>query len=54
MKLVIDATTISAFINGAALPSLQIQKLSDRQTGRIGLYTADSSGGDFKSISIGK
>ena len=52
LKLVIDTTTIKAYINNAAQPSLTVDKLSNRKSGKIGLFTADRSGGDFKSIKI--
>ncbi len=52
MKLIIDATTIRAFINDATTPSLQVKKLNERQTGKIGLFTGDNSGGDFMSVII--
>lgn len=52
MKLVIQDATVKAFINNAAQPSLTVQKLSSASKGKIGLFTADSSGGDFKTIRI--
>mgnify|MGYP001082602154 CR=1 FL=1 len=52
MKLVIDSTTVKAYINNATQPSLIIEKLNKRTSGKIGLFTADSSGGDFKIIKI--
>ncbi|UUW07196.1 hypothetical protein NLG42_13895 [Flavobacterium plurextorum] len=52
MKLVIEGATVKAFINNAAQPSLTVQKLSSASQGKIGLFTADSSGGDFKTIRI--
>lgn len=52
MKLVIDNTTVKAYINNATQPSLIVQKLNNRTTGKIGLFTADNSGGDFKTIKI--
>jgi hypothetical protein len=52
MKLVIDNTTVKAYINNAEHPSLVANKLNNWTAGKIGLFTADSSGGDFKSISI--
>ncbi len=50
MKLVIDNTTVKAYINRSELPSLIVEKLNNRTTGKIGLFIADGSGGDFKSI----
>lgn len=52
MKLVIDNTIVKAYINNANEPSLIIEKLNNRTSGKIGLFTADSSGGDFKIIKI--
>ncbi|PXY46857.1 hypothetical protein [Flavobacterium hydrophilum] len=52
MKLVIDRTTVKAYINNATDPSLMVEKLNNRTSGKIGLFTADSSGGDFKIIKI--
>ena len=52
MKLVIDKTTVKAFINKSELPSLIVDKLNSRSTGKIGLFTGDNSGGDFKTMKI--
>ncbi|WP_269236541.1 hypothetical protein [Flavobacterium flavigenum] len=52
LKLVIDSTTVKAYINDAAQPSLIVEKLNNRKSGKLGLFTADSSGGDFKNIKI--
>ncbi|WP_163407177.1 hypothetical protein [Flavobacterium ajazii] len=52
MKLVIDNTNVEVYINDAVQPSLIIQKLNNRTSGKVGLFTADRSGGDFKIIRI--
>jgi hypothetical protein len=52
MKLVIDSKNVKAYINNAPQPSLIVEKLNNRTLGKIGLFTADSSGGDFKIIKI--
>lgn len=52
MKLVISNTIVKAFINDDELPSLIIQKLNTRHSGKIGLFTGDSSGGDFKKMKL--
>lgn len=52
MRLVIDNNMIKAYIGKAQLPSLSVVKLSTQTTGKIGLFTGDSSGGDFKTIKI--
>ena len=52
MKLVVDNRTVKVYINNAPQASLIVEKLDDRHSGKIGLFTADSSGGDFKTIKI--
>lgn len=52
LKLVIENTTVKAYINDAEQPSLIVEKLNNRTSGKIGLFTGDSSGGDFKNIQI--
>jgi len=52
LKLVIDSTTVKAYINNAEQPSLIVEKLNNRTSGKLGLFTADSSGGDFKNIKV--
>ncbi|WP_123922032.1 family 16 glycoside hydrolase [Flavobacterium sp. LM4] len=52
MKLVIESTNIKVYINDTILPSLIVEKLNNRTSGKIGLFTGDSSGGDFKIIKI--
>ena len=52
LKLVINDTIVEAFINDDELPSLIIQKLNSWHSGKIGIFTADSSGGDFKKIKL--
>jgi len=52
MKLAIEGTTVKAYINNEVQPSLIVEKLNNRTSGKIGLFTADSSGGDFKIIKI--
>ena len=52
MKLLIDDITIKAYINNAKLPSLIVEKLNIRKTGKIGLFTGAGSGADFKKVKI--
>lgn len=52
MKIIINGNTVKAYINNAELPSLIVEKLNVRTTGKIGLFTGDRSGGDFKTIKI--
>jgi len=52
MKLVVNNTTVKAYINNASQSSLTVEKLNNTTSGKIGLFTAGSSGGDFKIIKI--
>ncbi len=52
MKLEIDKTTVIAYINNSAQPSLKVTKLTKQAKGKIGLFVGDGSGGDFKTIQI--
>ena len=52
LKIVIENTTIKAYINSATIPSLVVEKLSTNTTGKIGLFIGNGSGGDFKTIQI--
>ena len=52
MTLVIDGKIIKAFINSNETPSLIVEKLDDRTSGKLGIFVADNSGGDFDKIEI--
>jgi hypothetical protein len=52
MTLIIEGKTVRAFINDKQEPSLVVEKLSQQQAGKIGIFTGSGSGGDFDKISI--
>jgi hypothetical protein len=52
MRLVIEGNTIKAYINQDKNPALVVEKLSTIKKGKLGIFVADGSGGDFKSIKI--
>jgi hypothetical protein len=52
MRLVIDATTIKAFINQDKNPALVVEKLSTTKKGKLGIFVGDGAGGDFRRIKI--
>jgi len=52
MSLVIDKKSVKAFINQDVKPSLVVEKLNDRQNGRLGIFVGDGAGGDFERIII--
>jgi hypothetical protein len=52
MTLIIDKKSVKAFINQDAKPSLVVEKLNDRQNGKLGIFVGDGAGGDFEKIII--
>lgn len=54
MRIVIKDSTITTYINGSNEPSLVVQKVTNLNSGSIGFYVADTSGGDFANITITK
>ncbi len=52
LRLLIEKTTVKAFINTATIPSLVIDKLNSRTTGKIGIFMGDNSGGDFRTMVV--
>jgi hypothetical protein len=54
VRIVIKGKTISTYINGSKEPSLVVEKINNINTGAVGFYVADTSGGDFANITITK
>jgi hypothetical protein len=52
-KIVVDQSTITVYVNGAAVHSLQVNKLNDRKDGLIGLWNYGLDG-DFANLAIKK
>jgi Domain of Unknown Function (DUF1080) len=52
VKIVIKGKNISAFINGKTEAALVVEKLTSLNTGKIGFYVADTSGGDFANLTV--
>ncbi|HEX4852455.1 MAG TPA: hypothetical protein VFV08_16675 [Puia sp.] len=52
MKLVLDYPWVSVYINNNPKPVMHLQQLSSRKTGKVGLFVADGSDGDFANLSI--
>jgi hypothetical protein len=51
-KIVIQFPNVKVFVNGNAEPSLNVDKLNDRKTGKIGLWVGNGSDGDFANLQI--
>ncbi|MES2849891.1 MAG: family 16 glycoside hydrolase [Bacteroidota bacterium] len=54
VRVVVQGETISVYINGSSNHSLTVNKLSTNKSGSVGLYVADTSGGDFANLTIMK
>ena len=50
--IVVTEEEIRIYVNDGATPALTVASLSGRVNGKIGLYTADRSGGSFSNLSI--
>ncbi len=51
VRVVVAAPKVSVYVNDATLPCLTVDKLNDRKTGWIALWT-DVRGGDFANLSL--
>ncbi len=51
-KIEVGDKEVKVFVNNSAKPSLVVNKLNDRKTGMIGLWTGEGSGGEFANLSI--
>ncbi len=54
VRVEIKGSTISTYINGNTTPSLVVDKVNSINSGSVGFYVADTSGGDFANLRITK
>jgi len=52
VKITIKYPMVTVFVNGSLEPSLTIEKLNNRKTGKIGLWVGNNSDGDFANLQI--
>ncbi len=52
MRVVINDSTVTTYINDNPEPALVIEKVTPLKTGSLGFYVADTSGGDFANVTI--
>ena len=52
VKVVVDAGNITVYLNGDKKPSLVVQPISNRTTGKVGFWVGNNSDGDFSNLSI--
>lgn len=54
VRVVIQGSSVSTYINGNKEPSLVVEKVTKVTSGFLGFYVADTSGGDFANLTITK
>jgi len=52
LRLVVEGKRVSAFVNGAAKPSLTVELLKERHEGKVGLWVGNGSDGWFRNLTI--
>lgn len=52
VKLVVDGKKIAVYVNDAAAPSLQVEKLTGTKGGGVALWAGFNSPGDFANLTI--
>lgn len=49
-KIVVNHPEVKVYVNGAEKPSLEIEQISDRKQGKVGLWVGNGSEGWFKNL----
>ena len=52
LRLVVAPSAVSAYVNGAATPSLVVERLRPRARGRVGLWVGTQSDGHFANVRV--
>jgi hypothetical protein len=52
VKIVVDYPHITVYVNNSPSPCLTVDKLNDRQSGKLGLWVGNTSGGEFANLVI--
>jgi len=52
VKIVVDYPHITVYVNNSDSPCLSVDKLNDRQSGKVGLWVGNTSGGEFANLAI--
>jgi len=52
LRLVVGDSTVAVHVNGAAVPSLVVRRLTEQRTGRVGLWVGNPSRGDFATLRV--
>ena len=51
-RIVVLYPKVTVFVNGNSEPSLVVDQLNERNTGKIGLWVGNTSDGDFANLQI--
>ena len=52
VKIIVDYPHVKVYVNDSPSPCLSVDKLNNRQAGKIGLWTGNTSGGEFANLVI--
>ena len=52
LKLLVEASRVSAFVNGSEKPALTVEPLNDRAQGKLGLWVGNGSDGWFRNLKV--
>ena len=52
VRVAVDRPKVQVFVNGASAPCLEVDELSDRAGGSIGLWVGEGSGGSFANLRV--
>ena len=52
VRIVIKSPLVTVYVNGSKKPSLAVEKLNKRASGKIGLWVGNNSDGDFANLQI--
>lgn len=52
VRIVVEGSVVSTYVDGSDRPSLVVEKVTGATGGAIGLYVADTSGGDFANFKL--
>jgi Domain of Unknown Function (DUF1080) len=51
-RIVVERPKVTVFVNGATTPALVVNELSDRKSGRLGVWVGEGSGGYFANLRV--
>ena len=52
VRVVVRHPTVQVFVNDATTPALEVEQLSARKTGWVGVWAGNGSGGSFANVRV--